>query len=304
MGAILVSGLFTYPIKSCAGIPLQRAALTAKGFELDRQFMLVDEDGDFLSQRKVPELALVLPALTQGALTVRAPGMETIEIPLESEADDSRLLAATIHGKPVRGQLLEDELSEWFTEFLPRYRDHRRYRLLRVRDDAPRYINERYRLAGASNRVGFADGSAILLASEPSLAQLNTHLDEPVPMNRFRPNIVVDGPGLAAYDEDHWLELQIGGLRAFVTKPCDRCVTTDVNQATASTGKEVRRALRSRRGSNAHDPSNTGVFFAQNLNHVFTPGSSLGVGDRVDVLGASPEANVVLAGPALPGRAG
>jgi uncharacterized protein YcbX len=294
MGAITVTELVTYPIKSCAGVQLPRAGLTPKGLALDRDFMLVDEDDDFLSQRKVPELALVVPTVGDGALTVQAPGMDPIEIPLRGERDDARLITATLHGKPVRGQMLAEEVNEWFTTFLPPYRGHRRYRLLCVRDDAPRYINERYRRGEASNRVGFADGSAMLLASEASLAELNTHIEQPVPMNRFRPNIVVNGPALAPYEEDHWTELAIGDLRAFVTKPSDRCVTTDVNQATAVTGKAVRKALATRRGFNAYDDSNTGVFFAQNLNHLYAPGVTIAVGDTVEILARTAAPNVVL----------
>ncbi|MGO9487438.1 MAG: MOSC domain-containing protein [Solirubrobacteraceae bacterium] len=295
MGEITVTGLVTYPIKSCAGVQLEEARLTPKGLELDREFMLVDEQGDFLSQRKVPELALIVPALDEGWLTVRAPGMEALRIPLETEPDDSRLITATLHGKPVTGQVLPEATSEWFTAFLPRYRGHRGFRLLRVRDDVPRYISRRYRQAGASNRVGFADGSAMLLASEASLAALNEDLEQPVPMNRFRPNLIVAGPELAPYEEDHWTELQIGALRAFVTKPSDRCVTVDVDQSTAATGKAVRRALTGRRrGVNVYDDSNSGIFFAQNLNHLYVPGATLALGDRVEVLARNPAPNVLL----------
>jgi len=294
MGPVTVTDLFTYPIKSCAGVRLNEARIAATGLELDRYFMLVDEDGDFLSQRKVPELALVVPRIGEDALTLAAPGMEPIQIPTEAEPEDSRMVSATVHGNPVRGQLLPEEVNEWFTSFLPSYKGHRRYRVLRMRDDAPRFVGQRYRRPEASNRVGFADGSAMLLASVASLVELNTHLEQPVPMNRFRPNIVVDGPGLAPYEEDHWQELTVGGLHAFVTKPCDRCVTTDVDQATAVTGKAVRRALTTRRGFNAYDPSNTGVFFAQNLNHRPAPGVSVRVGDPVAILSRRVTPNVVL----------
>jgi uncharacterized protein len=296
MPAITVTGLFTYPIKSCAGIPLARTRLTPNGLALDREFMLIDEDGDFISQRKVPELALIVPTLGERSLTVGAPGMSPIDIPLDCDAEDSSLMSATLHGRPVTGQIMDERLSGWFTEALASYRDHRGYRLLRVRDDSPRYVSERYRRAEASNRVGFADASAVLLASEPSLAELNSHMEEPVPMNRFRPNIVVSGPSLAPYEEDHWTEVRIGAVRAFVTKPSDRCVTTDIDQSTGITGKAVRRALTTRRGANAYDASNTGVFFAQNLNHAYEPGASISVGDGVEVLARRAAPNVVLRG--------
>lgn len=292
---VTVTGLATYPLKSCAGLQLQEAHVTARGLEHDRDFMIVDDGGSFISQRKVPELALVSPTLGEASITLSAPGMQDVEVPLELEPDDERLVAATVHDKPVAGQLVGEELDEWFTAFLPRYKENRRFRLLRVREDLPRYINDRYHQPGASNQVGFADGNAMLLASERSLAQLNTQLDEPVGMNRFRPNIVVDGQALPAYDEDYWTEVRIGMLTAFIVKACDRCVIPDVDQKTAVVGKAVRRALVTRRGVNAHDQSNKGVFFAQNLNHVYAPGLTIRLGDTVDVVERSSESNVLLA---------
>jgi uncharacterized protein YcbX len=289
-----VTSLVTYPVKSCAGIAVSEAAVTVRGLELDRDFMVIDAAADFVSQRKVPELALVVPTITERAIRLAAPGMEPIELPLASEPDDRRILVATVHGRPVAGQLVGEELDEWFTTFLPRYRDTRRFRVLRVREDAPRYIKERYRLAGASNQLGFADGNSMLIASRPSLAELNRELAEPVPMNRFRPNIVIDGPGLAPYAEDSWTCLQIGAMTAFVVKACDRCSIPDTDQRTAAVGKAVRRALRTRKGTNAHDDSNTGVFFAQNLNHVHTPELTIRLGDEVHVLARSLQPNVVL----------
>ncbi len=294
MDPITVTGLNVYPIKSCAGVALKEARVTSTGLALDRDFMVVDDDDDFLSQRKVPELALVVPTIGERSIALSAPGMDDVEVPLEIERDDAKLVMATVHGKPVAGQLVREDLNEWFTTFLPSYKQNRRYRLLHVRTDAPRYVKELYRREGASNQVGFADGSSMLLATEPSLARLNTEMDEPVPMNRFRPNIVVNGDGLPPYDEDFWTHLRIGALTAFVVKASDRCVTTDVNQDTAVTGKAVRRALRTRKGVNAYDESNTGVFFAQNLNHVYTPGVTVRLGDSVQVLARSAEPNVRL----------
>ncbi len=294
MGAITVTELHTYPIKSCHGIALPEARITPRGLEHDRDYMIVGEDGAFLSQRQIPEMALIVPTLSEHAITLNAPGMAPIEVPLEVPRDDSRLIDASVHGTPVRGQVLSEALNDWFTTFLPAYRQHRRYRLVSVREDAPRYISASYRRPGATNQVGFADGHAILLASMPSLARLNAELDPPVPMSRFRPNIVVDGPALEAYDEDFWTRLDVGPMPAFVVKACDRCTIPDVDQETAVTGKAVRRALVSRRGANAHDRANTGVFFAQNVVHVYAPGLTVSVGDAVVVHERAAEPNVVL----------
>jgi uncharacterized protein len=291
---VSVTGLHTYPVKSCAGVALTQARMTPRGIELDRDFMLIDDDNDFVSQRKVPELALVRPTIGEHSLSLAAPGMESVELPLQIEPDDTKLVTATVHGRPVASQVMDDELCDWFTTFLPTYKQNRRFRLVHVRADVPGYIKDRYRRADASNQVGFADGNAMLLATEPSLAALNAHLDEPVPMNRFRPNIVVGGNDLPAYDEDHWTELRIGALAAYVVKGCDRCSIPDTDQRTATVGKAVRVALRTRRGVNAHDETNKGVFFAQNLNHVYAPGTVVALGDSVRVLARSATPNVVI----------
>jgi uncharacterized protein len=297
MSAITVTGLNVYPVKSCAGVALKEARVHTTGLELDRSFMLIDDEDDFVTQRKVPELALVVPRIGDTSLTMSAPGMEDVNVPLDIERDDDKLIVATVHNKPIAGQIVREDLNEWFTAFLPRYKSNQRFRLLRVRDDLPRHITERYRRHGASNRVGFADGGAMLLATEPSLAQLNSEMAEPVPMNRFRPNIVVDGEGLAPYDEDCWTQVRMGALTAHVVKASDRCVTTDVDQDTAVTGKAVRRALTTRKGVNVYDASNKGVFFAQNLNHVYTPGIVLRLGDTLEVLERRTKPNVILARP-------
>jgi MOSC domain-containing protein len=294
MCELRVTGLHTYPVKSCAGVNVTQARVTRRGLELDRDLMVVDGANVFVSQRTVPELALVSPSIGEHSIALSAPGMQTVHVPRAARRDDRGLVAATVHGRPVSGQIVGEELNEWFTTFLPRRRTNERFRLLRVRDDAPRYIDDAYRKPGAANQVGFADGGAMLLATEPSLAALNAELDERVPMNRFRPNIVVDGAALEPYDEDFWLTLEIGALSAFVVKACDRCSIPDTDQGTAAVGKTVRRALRARRGVNAHDPSNRGVFFAQNLNHVYAPGVVVRVGDPVRVLSRGAVANVVL----------
>jgi len=294
MSEIRVTGLSAYPIKSCAGVRLPQARVTSRGLAHDRDFMIVDDNGSFVSQRQVPEMALIVPTIGATSLLLTAPGMPDAEAPLEIEPDDAELINATVHGHPVTGQIVREDLNDWFTSFLPRYRENRRFRLVHVREDAPRYIAERYQQAAASNQLGFADGHSILLATEPSLAELNLEMDEPVPMNRFRPNIVVDGEDLAPWDEDFWTYLQIGTLSAFVVKACDRCAVPDVDQDTAVTGKAVRRALTTRRGANAHDEANKGVFFAQNLSHVYKPGLTIALGDIVRVVQRTAEPNVVL----------
>ena len=292
---VSVTGLHTYPVKSCAGVALTAGAHDAArdrarpGLHAGRrrQRLRLAAQGPRARARAADDRrALDHP--------VRRPAWRPSMLPLDIEPDDNRLLTATVHGRPVASQLMDDELCDWFTTFLPPYKQNRRFRLVHVRADVPGYIKDRYRREDASNQVGFADGNAMLLASEPSLAALNAHLDEPVPMNRFRPNIVVGGNDLAPYDEDHWTEVRLGALAAYVVKGCDRCSIPDTDQRTATVGKAVRVALRTRRGVNAHDPANTGVFFAQNLNHVYAPGTVVALGDCVRVIARSATPNVVI----------
>lgn len=262
--------------------------------------MLVDEDGDFVSQRKVPELALVVPVIGSGSITLTAPGMDDTELALDSRREGERLVTATVHGNAVTGQLVGEEMDAWFTELLAGYGRRERFRLLRTREQSPRVLKERYRRPDASNTFAFADGSPMLLASESSLERLNGELDEPVPMNRFRPNIVVGGEDLEPYAEDRWTLIRIGALRTYVVKPCARCVVTDVDQETARVGKAVRRALTTRAGVSAYDRDTNGVFFAQNLNHVYEPETTVRVGDPVEVLETRPDPNVILEPPRMP----
>ncbi len=294
-----VMGLYTYPIKSCAGVRLEEAEITPRGIKHDRDYMLVDDNGNYVTQQQIPELALIVPKIGHSALTLSAPGIDDLEFPLQMEPDNDRLMWTALNKKPVCGQIVSDEVNAWFTDCLSRYKDSQAYRLIKVREDKPRNIGELYQKEGVSNKVGFAYAHAILLASNTSLAQLNADIDQAVEMDRFRPNIVVDGEYLEPYDEDFWLKVQIGQLSAFVVKACDRCAVVDIDQRTAeTTGKAVRQGLASsRRGENAYDSKNKGVFFAQNLSHVYVPGTKIYFNDSLKVLERRTERNLILKTP-------
>lgn len=292
--SVEVKSLHVYPIKSCAVVDVQESAVTMTGLEHDRTYMLVDDQGNYLSQRQIPEMALVVPTIGETALTLSAPGVEDIDVPLELDPDDERLVLATVHGDQIYGQVVSEDVNAWFEEALPQYKQNKGYRLLKSRPDSLRYIDGLYHKPDATNQVGFADGKSILVASTASLAALSTERGEPIPMDRFRPNIVVEGADLPAYDEDYWLRIKIGHLSAYVVKACDRCVITDTNQQTAEVSNAVRTALVSRKGVNAYDAGNKGVFFGQNLNHVYVPGVSIAVGQTLEVIERSAEPNLVL----------
>lgn len=263
---VSLGGLYVYPIKSAAGISLDSARVDERGIRLDRRWMVVDENGTFVSQREAPRLALIQVSAYQDGLTVKAPGMPSLELPLVPESKKRTL--ATVWGDAVESLRVGERADRWFGEFLGA-----RCRLVYLPDDSVRPVDPDYGQPG--DRVGLADGFPFLLISEASLDDLNERLEQPLPMNRFRPNLVVRG--CEPFAEDGWRRVRVGEIEFRVVKPCARCVIATVDQATAATGKEPLRTLATYRkvGSN--------VLFGQNLIHDST-GGSLRVGDAVEVL--------------------
>ena len=246
----VLSGLYVYPIKSCAGISLESAELSATGLRNDRYWMLVDETGEFMSQRAHPRMALISVHLSDELLTVTAPGMPALEIPLQQMTGN--LIDVRVFGDTNRGALVSGEADCWFGEFL-----EFPCRLVRRPDDDLRLVDSHY--AESGDQVGFADGFAFLLISEASLEDLNGRLEDPLPMNRFRPNFIIGGCG--PYAEDGWSRLRIGNVPFRVAEPCPRCAITTVDQRTGVRGKEPLRTLATYRKSDGE------VFFGRNLIH-------------------------------------
>lgn len=292
MSEIQVVGLNYYPIKSCAAVTAEEVTLSELGIEYDREWMLVSDDGQhrFLSQRSHPTLALVQAEIKGGVLVANAPGMGTLTVPLE-EDPDAAVVPITLWKKPGSGTDQGREANGYFSEYLDTPT-----RLLRVAD--PRSIKPECRVPGASERTGFADGFPMLLGSMASLAALNGHIAVSVTMDRFRPNIVVDGD--QPYDEDYWREVRIGDLTAFVVRTCARCPVPNIDQRIGVLPREadrvVSQALRAtRQGFDVVD-GGKGVHFGQNLTHVFEPGVVVRVGDAVTVVQRANERNVELVG--------
>ena len=284
---IQVAELHAYPIKSCAGTSLETAAFTARGIAFDREWMVTDETGTFMSQRKNPELALVVSELTSGRLSIAAPGMEELAIDL---ADiDHEKVATTVHGSEAPAIAQGSDANDWFSQYLKRP-----VQFVRADPDDKRHVKDVYQTAVSTNEVAFADGASMLLTTTPSLAALNVHLDQPVPMNRFRPNIVMSGDGLPAFDEDYWRQLKIGELSGVIGWGCTRCMITETDQTTGEQGKTVLKALQGfRKGIDAVNPSNKGVFFGQNFLHAFKDGVKVSLGDEVNVVERAAERNIL-----------
>ena len=261
---ISLRGLYHYPIKSCRGTALDEAIVGPRGIIADRHWMIVDANDSFLSQRALPRMALIEPRLGGGSLEVTAPGMVPLFIRMGSEGSrrdvtvwDDRCVAVD------EG----DNAAEWFTQFLGVTA-----RLVRMPDDEVRRVDPTY--ASPRDQVGFADGFSFLLTSRSSLDELNRRMDVPLPMNRFRPNIVIDGA--EPFDEDRWRAIRIDGISFTVAKPCARCAITTTDQNTAARSKEPLRTLATFRKADA------GVMFGQNLIHHGT--GILRVGSEVELV--------------------
>jgi len=212
--------------------------------------MLVDETGEFMSQRAHPRMALISVRLSAEHLGVAAPGMPDLEIPLQE--DSANLIDVRVFGDINRGALVGGETDSWFGEFL-----ESPCRLVHKPDDDLRLVDSSFAQRG--DQVGFADGFAFLLISEASLEDLNNRLEEPLPMNRFRPNFALRGCG--PYAEDGWGRIRIGDVPFRVAEACPRCAITTVDQRTGARGKEPLRTLATYRKSEGE------VYFGCNLIH-------------------------------------
>jgi uncharacterized protein len=260
-----VSGLYVYPIKSAGGISLGASDVDERGLRHDRRWMLVDETGCFMSQRRFPRMALVGVRIEPDHLVVDAPGMPSLEVPLQPPAGG--FLLARVLDDLVESLTVSDDADRWFGEFLDV-----RCRLLYLPDESVRPVDPTYGKPG--DLVGLADGFPFLLISEASLSDLNARLEQPVPMNRFRPNLIVRG--CEPFAEDGWKLVRIGSLTFRVVKPCSRCTITTVDQRSAVVGEEPLRTLARFR------KVGTKVLFGQNLIHDEV--GTLSVGDPLKVV--------------------
>ncbi len=260
---MILDQIVVYPVKGAGGTSPTEARVDDFGLHLDRRWMLVDGDGIFLSQRNHPHLALLRPRIREGALVLDAPGMDPLALPMEAEGAvrDVRVWDATVEAVEVDGGA-----DEWIEAFLGEPA-----RLVFMPESTLRPVGGGY---AADGRVSFADGFPFLLLSRESLEELNRRLDRPVPMNRFRPNLVVKG--VRPHAEDAWRRIRIGEVELDVVKPCGRCAVTTVDQDSGRRGAEPLRTLSRYR---KHDGK---TWFGQYLVH--RGKGTLGGGDPVEVL--------------------
>ncbi len=272
----IVSELNIYPIKSCAGIALETASIGPRGFYHDRAYMLVDPLGYFITQLEQPRMALITPALAgDGALKVKAPGMQEITI-IPSQVEKRR--EVFIWNDTCVAVDQGDAAASWFSTFLDTD-----CRLVRFPEDTTRPVDPRYTVSG-HDEVGFADGFPFLLITQASLDDLNARLKQPIPMNRFRPNIVVKNT--APYAEDTWRTIRIRDITFHIVKSCARCEIPTTDQVTAERGKEPLKTLSTYR----HAPR--GVMFGQNVIH--EQQGSIHVGDAIEIIEVADSPNFTL----------
>jgi hypothetical protein len=272
---IQLSGIYIYPVKSCRGIALQSAEVDALGLVGDRRFLVVDETGRFLTQRSHPRMALIDTALTADSLTLSAAGHGSISV-IRSPLTAHRSLAVSIwKSENLLADDCGDRAAGWLSDFLKT-----KCRLARIGGKFHRPVLKK--AARAGDVVNFADAVPFLLLSEASLNDLNDRLaekgEDALPMDRFRPNLVVSG--CAPYEEDSWAGFRLGPVAFRNAGPCARCIVTTTDQRTAERGKEPLRLFASYRRDSV-EPTN--VNFGANLIHETLTGT-LRIGDPLQPL--------------------
>ncbi len=247
MTELRVSELAIYPVKSLAGIALQSASVERFGLANDRRWMVVDADGRFLTQRQHARMCLIQPVLQGDELRLRAEGMPDLTVLHPAGRNKRRV---TVWDDQCNALDCGDEAAAWLSRFLTID-----CRLVYFPADEVRAVDPRYARPG--DRTAFSDGFPLLLISQASLDDLNSRLDIPIVMARFRPNLVVQG--CAAFAEDDWQEMRIGDLRFRIVKPCSRCTIPGIDPATGERGPEPLRTLA---GYRKRDDK---IFFGQNV---------------------------------------
>lgn len=226
-----LASILVYPIKSLGGTSVQEARLTDRGLEHDRRWMLVDAEGRFLSQREMAAMAcLHASIIPEGFRVTDLRDGDTLDLPWTiATADRARV---TVWEDTLDALHGEARWDNWFSERLARP-----VRLVHMPGTSHRPTDPTYARAFTS----LSDGFPYLAISQASLDELNVRMSSPVPMDRFRPNLVIAGG--SAFQEDAWRDVMIGSARFQFVKPCARCVVTTTDQRTGARGKEPLRTL-------------------------------------------------------------
>ncbi|MFK7970313.1 MAG: MOSC domain-containing protein [Bacteroidia bacterium] len=259
----MLTAIYCYPIKSLGGISLTQAEIEDRGIRYDRRWILTDLEGNMLTQRTLPKMALCKTAFTDHGIQVSAEGYAPLHIIFGKWQEES----ATIQVWDTAGKAhaVDQEADRWFSEVLGKT-----CRLWYMPDASERKLESSY--TSYEGPMSFADGWPLLVVSEASLASLNERLDSPVNMDRFRPNLVVSN--VPAFEEDNWQKIQIGNVLIEGGKPCGRCTVITIDQQTGEKGKEPLRNLATWRKTDSGS-----VIFGWNM--FSKKGGSLAVGDSI-----------------------
>lgn len=261
----ILSQIYLYPVKSLSGIAVSSWPVANNGLLHDRKWMLIDEQHKFLSQRRLPKMALIKTRIEQDQLILSAPGQEELVLALNPIAGDE--IEVTIWHDQCMAKTISSQADDWLSDFLQTY-----CRLVYHPDDQQRQVDQRY--AQASDQTAFADGFPFLIVAENSLLALNQAMQLELGIQRFRPNLVI--ADCASYAEDSWRRISINEIEFRLPKPCSRCSVPAIDPETAITHKEPLTSLsRLRRWENK-------VYFGQNALHDSI--GNLTVGDIVTIL--------------------
>ena len=265
--ALTLSQIYIYPIKSLGGISLETALVQERGLQYDRRWMLVDENNQFLTQRTFAEMALLQVELTADGLRVqhKIKPLAPLLIPFEPLTQEQ--FQVSVWDDVCTAIEVSIAANAWFSEALNRF-----CRLVYMPETTRRPVDTAH--AHQGEIVSFADGYPILVIGEASLQDLNTRLENPVPMNRFRPSLVFTGG--KPYEEESWNFFSIQKNQFQGVKPCSRCVLTTIDKNTAIKEQEPLRTL------SAYRRVGHKVLFGQNVLPL-TPGSSISIGDVIRV---------------------
>lgn len=246
MNKRIVSDIWIYPIKSLGSVRLASAKVLPKGLAYDRRWMLIDDENKFMTQRVYPQMALFKLSFESGNFIIRH-SSQLIDLPFRME---DKPISANIWNDNVEVYEVSQRHSDWFSKIL-----EMNCRLVSFPESNPRPVDPDFSIN--DDQVGLADAYPLLIIGQASLDDLNRRLKEPLPMNRFRPNIVFTGG--EPYEEDNWNHFRIGQNRFAAVKPCSRCVITTVNQDTGEKGTEPLAALA------VYRKRDNKVYFGQNL---------------------------------------
>lgn len=251
LSMLSISQLYIYPVKSLGGIAVNRAIVTERGFENDRRYMLVDTDGLFLTQRQLPSMALLRTAIEGSQLIIwhKDRALEKLRLPLVPRHSLSAAIVK-VWDDYCEAHYVSDEADKWFSDKL-----NSPCRLLYMPESTQRMVDPVYALN--NDITSFTDGYPVLLIGQSSLDDLNGRMEEALPMDRFRPGIVMVGG--QPFDEDKMAQFSINDINFYGVKLCARCTITTTNQETGVTGKEPLKTLANYR------MTNNKVYFGQNV---------------------------------------